>query len=156
MDTVTYPEPGVASYVVEHFVPLKLMLGDKAHSHLYRSNGIIWTPTAGFMDRNGTLHYQSPGYLPAPVFAQALRIGRARCLMAWTKNVEAAEELETAATMGEELAPEALFWLGVSRFLATRNTVGMWEAWNRLVTEYQESAWAARVYQNDPEARYRG
>jgi hypothetical protein len=146
MDTVTYPHPQVAEYIGSCFVPLRLMLDNRDHWPVFRSNHIIWTPTAGFMDRNGSMHYHSAAYLPPEEFLSVLRIGRARCLMAWTRSVEAADELEVAAAEQNSFAPEALYWLGVARFLARRDSAAMWEPWDRLTSFYPDSPWARRVY----------
>lgn len=143
---MTYPNPAVAAYVAANFVPVKLMLDNRQHWPVFRANSIIWTPTVGFMDRNGNLHYSSPGYLPPKEFLSVLRIGKARCLMAWTRSAEAAKELEIAASDDNSLSAEALYWLGVARFLERRATSGMWLAWDRLVELYPDSSWAKRVY----------
>lgn len=66
--------------------------------------------------------------------------------MAWTRMREAAHELEAAAEQRNTLAPEALYWLGITHFLEKRNTDGMWQAWERLQAGYPDSPWAARVY----------
>ncbi|HEX9989089.1 MAG TPA: thioredoxin family protein [Chloroflexia bacterium] len=146
MDTVTYPDPDVAAYLAELFIPLRLMLDNREHWPVFRANHIIWTPTAGFMDRNGSLHYHSVAFLPPGDFLSVMRIGRARCLMAWTRSAEAAEELDAAAGTGNSIAPEALYWLGVARFLVRRDSATMWEAWDRLVSLYPDTPWAKRVY----------
>ena len=143
---MTYPDPDVAQYVSARFVALKLMLDNRDHSRLYRTNSIIWTPTTGFMDRNGSMHYHSVGFLPPHEFLSVLRIGRARCLMAWTRSAEAVEELEAAASTENSFSPEALYWLGIAGFLTRRETARMWEAWDRLVALYPDSPWAKRVY----------
>lgn len=98
------------------------------------------------MDRNGALHYHSPGFLPPPEFLSVLKIGRARCLMAWTRSAEAVEELASAAEVTNTFTPETLYWLGIARFLQRRDTAGMWEAWDRLVELHPDSPWAKRVY----------
>lgn len=143
---MTYPQPEVTSYIEDNFIPVKLYINNKADQPLYRANHVIWTPTIVFMDRNGALQHESVGYLPAPEFLTTLRIGKARCLMAWTRLREAAVELEAAAATGDALAPEALYWLGITHFLARRETSGMWEAWDRLTSQYPDSIWATRVY----------
>ncbi|HUP27822.1 MAG TPA: hypothetical protein VM409_05255 [Chloroflexia bacterium] len=149
MDTVTYPDPQVSDYIERHFVAVKAMLDLRASAPLFRSHGIIWTPTAGFSDRNGVLHYQSVGYLPPNEFIATLKIGRARCLMAWTRSAEAAAELAEAADMETSFCAESIYWLGIARFLQRRDTAGMWEAWDRLVALYPESSWANKIYDRE-------
>jgi hypothetical protein len=143
---VTYPHPNVAAYIEANFIPVKVYINNRGDWPLFRAHHVIWTPTIAFMDRNGALQHQSVGYLPAPEFLTTLRIGKARCLMAWTRLREAAGELETAAEAGDALAPEALYWLGITCFLERRDTAGMWEAWERLQASYPDSIWARRIY----------
>jgi hypothetical protein len=146
---VTYPYSDVASYISTNFIPLKVMLNRREDWPFFRAYNMLWTPTIAFMDRNGAMHYQSPGFLTPADFLSMLRIGKARCLMPWTRSREAAAELETAIGAGGSFVPEALYWLGVARFLERRETVGMWQAWNRLSAEYPDSPWAHRVYPRD-------
>lgn len=143
---MTYPDAEISAYIAANFVALKLMLDNREHWPIFRANHIIWTPTVGFMDRNGNLHYDSPAFLPPDEFLTVLRIGRARCLMAWTRSAEAAGELETAASVENAVTPEALYWLGVAHFLTRRDSASMWEPWDKLVLHYPESVWAKRVY----------
>jgi hypothetical protein len=146
---VTYPHPDVASYIEANFISVRVYINNREDWHLFRAYHVIWTPTIAFMDRNGGLQHQSAGYLPAPEFLSTLRIGKARCLMAWTRLREAAHELETAAGSGDSLAPEALYWLGIARYLERRETTGMWQAWERLQAQYPDSPWAKRIYPRD-------
>jgi hypothetical protein len=146
MDTVTYPDEQVAAYIGTHFVPFSASMGVREHWPLFRSHHMIWTPSVGFADHRGQMHYDSPGYLAPAEFLSTLRIGRARCLMAWTRNAEAARELEEAAEVENSFAPEALFWLGVAHFLERRDSAPMYRAWERLTKRYPDSPWAARTY----------
>jgi hypothetical protein len=146
MDTVTYPDPAVSGYINASFVPFSASMGTREHWPLFRSNHIIWTPSIGFADHRGSMHHHSPGYLPPEDCLAALKIGRARCLMAWTRNVEAARELEDAAAQRGPMAPEALFWLGTAHFLERRESARMYETWATLVKEYPDSPWARRTY----------
>ena len=146
MDTVTYPDANVSAYITENFVPAKAQLNVREHWPLFREHHIIWTPSFGFLDRNGAMHYTSAGFLLPGEFLSLMRIGKARCLMAWTRSREAVAHLEAAASAADSMAPEALWWLGVARFLERRDTAGMWEAWNQLTAQYPGSPWALRVY----------
>jgi TolA-binding protein len=78
-----------------------------------------------------------------------LRIGLARSLTAWARYDEAAAHLSAVADdPANALAPEALYWLGVARYLQSRRRAPMMQAWNRLRAEHPASAWAARVPPN--------
>ena len=143
---MTYPQPAVAEYIRERFVPLKLLINNRDHWALYRANQVIWTPTVGFMDRNGSMHYHSVGFLPPEEFLSVMKMGRARCLMAWMRSAEAAEELEVAASVDNSFTPEALYWLGIARFLVRRDSSRMWEPLDRLTSLYPASPCARRVY----------
>ncbi len=143
---MTYSDPQVSHYIAEHFVPYKADMGDRASWPVFRANHIIWTPSVGFADRNGSMHYTSPGFLPPSEFLTTLKIGRARCIMAWTKYAEAARLLEEAASADNSMAPEALFWLSTAYFLERRDNTRMYEVWQELVRRYPDSPWAQRTY----------
>jgi hypothetical protein len=77
-----------------------------------------------------------------------LRIGLGRALTAWMRYDEAAAHLEAAAEPNNQLAPEALYWLGVTWYLQSRRRAPMMRAWRRLLAEHPTSIWAARVPPN--------
>ena len=143
---MTYPDPEVASYVADHFVPFRASMAERAHWPLFRANHIIWTPGTGFSDHRGGLHYISQGFFPPKEFLSTMRVGRARCLMAWARNAEAAHILEEAASVENAMTPEALFWLAAAYFLESRETTRMYETWEKLAALYPESPWAKRTY----------
>ena len=103
------------------------------------------------MDRRGVGHYQSPGYLPPEQFLSMLQIGLGRALIAWMRYDEAATHLEAAADAPNQLAPEALYWLGVAWYLKERRRAPMMRAWDRLRQEHPASLWAARIPPNQEE-----
>jgi len=146
MDAVTYPDAAVQEYIATHFICYFASMGRRDDWPLFRANHIIWTPSTGFADRNGAMHYHSPGYLPPDDYLTALKIGRARCLMAWTRAAEAARDLESVVASDNSMTPEALFWLGAAYFLSRRDTTRMYEVWERLSAQYPDSPWAHRTY----------
>lgn len=145
MGTVTYPDAAVEGYISEHFVCYYASMGRRDDWPLFRANHIIWTPAVGFADRNGAMHHHSPGYLPPEDFLSLLKIGRARCLMAWTRAAEAAQVLASAATTDNCMTPEALFWLAAAYFLERRDNSRMYEVWAKLSRLYPDSPWAHRT-----------
>ena len=146
---MTYPEPAVQSFVAAHFIAVKLILNNPADQPHFRAQRVIWTPTIVILDHRGVGHYQSPGYLPPPLFLPMLRIGLARAQLAWARYDAAAAQLAVVADdRASALAPEALYWLGVAWYLKERRRAPMMQAWNRLRQEYPASIWAARIPPN--------
>jgi hypothetical protein len=145
-DTVTYSNEAIAQYIGDHLTPYQAELGARATGPLFRSNHVIWTPSAGLADHKGNVHYLAVGFMPPAEFLSTLRIGRARCLMAWMRYGEAVAELEQAASAGNTMAAEALFWLAAAYYFAHRNTTRMYATWAQLRARYPESSWARRTY----------
>jgi len=143
---VTYSDPQVREYLSANFVGLEAGLDWRESWPLFRANHVIWTPSSGFADRNGSMHYLSSGFLPPSEFLTALKIGRARCLMAWTRSAEAQRELEEAVTVENAMTPEVLFWLSVAYYLERRDNSRMYDTWEELVARYPDSQWAKRTY----------
>ena len=149
---MTYPDPQVAAFIGERLVPLRLLLHDPAHQPYFRAHRILWTPTSAILDRRGVAHYQSPGYLPPPLFLDMLHIGTARAHLAWAGYDAAAALLAPVAdNAASALAAEALYWLGVARYLKERRRAPMMEAWTRLRERYPDSVWATRIPPNQEE-----
>jgi hypothetical protein len=143
---VTYSDTTIQGYLSDHFVLFEASIGNVEDRPLFRANHVIWTPSVGFADRNGSMHYLSPGFLPPSEFLSVLRIGQARCLMAWTRSAEAANELDEASAVENAMTPEVLFWLSVAYFLERRDSTRMYEVWERLNALYPDSPWARRTY----------
>lgn len=139
-------------FLAAHLVPLRLVLQHKADQPHFRAYQVIWTPTVAILDRRGTLHYQAPGFLPPNLFRDQLRIGLARAMLAWSRQAEAAELLESVAdNLDSALAPEALYWLGAAFYLREHTGAALMCAWRRLRDEYPASPWAARIPPNQEE-----
>jgi len=152
LDTVTYPQPSVAKFITEHFVPVRLLLNRSQDQIHFRTHRVIWTPTLVIADRRGVGHYQSPGYLPPELFLAMLQIGLGRALTAWMRYDEAAAHFEAiGAEQPNPFAPEALYWLGVAWYLKSRQRTLMLRAWNQLRMRYPDSLWAARIPPNQEE-----
>lgn len=145
---MTYPSPTVQHLIADELVPVRLYLNDRTQRGHFRSYQVIWTPTIVIADWRGTAHYHSPAFLPPDDFMSMLHLGLARAEMAWSRYPAAIARLEaTAAAGAESMAPEALFWLGIARFLKTRRQGAMAEAWAELRARFPTSPWAARASQ---------
>ena len=80
----------------------------------------LWTPTIVLLDPEGVERYRFEGYLPAPDYLARVTLGLGHVSFAM-KDWVAAEAWfhEVVEKYGEsEVAPEALYWEGVSRYKA--------------------------------------
>jgi hypothetical protein len=143
---VTYPDTHVSQYIADHFIPYKADMAERSAWPLFRANHVIWTPSVGLADRNGSMHHVAVGFAPPSDFLSTLKIGRARCLMAWTRYAEAGAILQEAAAVDNALAPEALFWLSTAYFFERRDSTRMYQVWEELVRRYPDSPWAGHTY----------
>lgn len=150
---MTYPSTEVQELIAAHFIPVRLVINRAEDRPVFRTYRVIWTPTIAVLDRRGMEHYQSPGFLPAHLFAPMLRVGLGRALAAWSRYEESAALLQQVTEdRASPWAAEALYWLGVTWYLQARRRGPMMQAWNRLRDEHPNSLWAARVPPNQESA----
>jgi hypothetical protein len=138
-----YPDPRVVSFVTEHFVPVKIDVR-KNPQPMDRLQA-LWTPTILLLDPDGVERYRLEGYLPVEGYLARLTLGLGHIAFA-TKDWVAAEAWfhEVVEKYGEsEVAPEALYWEGVSRYKA-----GDQSALGRTAQEfkqrYTDTDWAKK------------
>src|SRR5438128_11701957 len=76
MDTVTYPDERVASFVDKHFVPVKVNVKEKPDAAA--AFDVSWTPNVIITDDAGKARYRIEGYLPPEDFIGQLALGLGR------------------------------------------------------------------------------
>ena len=129
----------------DRFVPLRLDLyADRA---VVRPLNVIWTPTLLVADRRGTVHYRSLNYLPPADFLDMLDIGEANARLRWAEYDRAIELLAAvpARHPSGPLAPEAIYWQGISVYLKTHSNDAMYAVWQEILDRYPDSIWARRI-----------
>jgi TolA-binding protein len=98
-------------------------------------------------DSDGTERYRFEGYLPAEDFVAQLALGLGKAHFARGQWLEAEERfrgvLEPHAD--SEIAPEALYWCGVSRYKATGDASALQETAKAFQSQYPDSSWAKRA-----------
>src|SRR4051812_38037106 len=73
MDTVTYPDPRVAAFIADHFIPARLRV--KESPQLVQEYLVGWTPNVVIADDQGKIYYRVEGYLPPEDFLAYLSLG---------------------------------------------------------------------------------
>lgn len=142
---MTYPDPRVAGYLTEQFVPVRLMVPQSPEE--VQQHRVTWTPTLMAQDANGVEQDRWVGYLPPEEFLPRLKLARGRVAFNAGRFDDAAEIFEEVAREhGTSLvAPEALYWLGVARYKGEGKREGLMGAWKELWDSHKGSEWAKKV-----------
>ncbi len=145
MDTVTYPDNRVASFVSQHFVPAKVLVKDKPD--IAASYEVIWTPNVIVGDEAGKAHYRIEGYLPPEDFIAQLALGLGRYRLDRQQFAQAIHHFEGVSQrhQGTDAGAQALYWLGVARYKHSKDPAQLRPSWERLIREYPTSEWAKRA-----------
>jgi hypothetical protein len=126
-------------------VPIKIHI--KENPQGFERFGAQWTPTMIIADSDGTERYRFEGYLPPEDFVAQLAVGLGKAHFARGEWLEAEERfrgvLERHAD--SEIAPEALYWAGVSRYKATGDASALQETAKAFQSQYSDSNWAKRA-----------
>ena len=119
----------------------------KEHPVYFHRFDALWTPTVLILDSNGVERYRIEGYLPKDEFRAQLEAGLARVAFMSKNFAEAerryAEVLEKYPQ--SKVAPEALYWKGVSHYKATNDHTILGEMPGQFQEKYPESVWAQKT-----------
>jgi TolA-binding protein len=144
-----YPDPRVAQFVTQHFVPVRVHVKDDKDEfrRLGERFDSQWTPTTLVIDEGGTERHRIEGFLPTDDFLGQLALGVAKAAFA-RKDYSAAEQLyrDIVSTYPtSDAAPEALYWAGVSKYRATNDPSALGETAGAFARQYQDSSWAKKA-----------
>jgi len=141
---VTYSDLLVVTLINESFVPVKADL--EQNSALAFQVGALWTPSLNVIDGRENLVYRVEGWLPSSEFAAMAILARGHYFLRGKRYELAAEPFRDVSVNfpRSEWAPEALYYLGVVRYLASQNVEELKKPWNRLQRMYPQSTWSIR------------
>ena len=119
----------------------------KEHPAYFHRFGALWTPSVLVLDSDGAERLRVEGYLPREEFRAQLEMGLAR--VAFTHKRWADAEQMYAQVIerypDSKVAPEAVYWRGVSRYKATNDHTVLGEVASTLNERYQDSVWALKA-----------
>jgi len=130
---------------MDRFIPVRIF-GDK-QGDIFKKHLVTWTPTITIRDGEGREHYRFTGFLsPDELCARILLEGAKTALN--LKNYESAtnwlnEVIENYP--GSFAVPEAIFYLGVAKFLPDHNPKPLKEGLGILKKEFPQSEWTLRA-----------
>ncbi len=119
----------------------------KEQGEAFERFGAQWTPTILILDPSGVERHRIEGFLPAPDFLAQLKLGlahEARLLGDFAKAERLYRELADNPAAGD-VAPEALYWAGVSKYKGTGEAGALGETAQAFKSRFTDSAWAKKA-----------
>lgn len=126
-------------------IPVKIHV--KENPAGFQRFGAQWTPTVIIADSNGTERYRFEGFLPADDFLAEIETGLAKSDFANGRFSEAERRFRGIVERypKSEVAPEALYWAGVSKYKASNDPAALKETSEAFKSRYTDSAWAKKA-----------
>jgi tetratricopeptide (TPR) repeat protein len=144
-----YPNPKVAAFINEHFVPVRVHVRDQADEfkRLGARFSAQWTPTILIVDEGGEERHRIEGFLPADDFLAQLELGLGHAAFARSDFAEAERWFRHVieAYPDSDAAPEALYWAGVARYKATGDAGALAETYREFQKRYKDTSWAKKA-----------
>ena len=142
---MTYPDLYVATLLNEYFIPLQVNI-EKARDLVLRYRP-TWTPNLNLLDEEGAVVFHLEGWLPPSEFSAMLFLSRGHYFIRKKQYADAVpsfqEILQKFPT--STFAPEAFYYLGVSKYLTAHKVEDLVDAWKKLQAAYPSSAFAMRA-----------
>jgi thioredoxin-related protein len=134
----------VSKLLNEYFVPVQVNLQEAAK--LAAKYQVIWTPNLNILDGRENLIYHVEGWLPSSDFAAMLIIARGHYFLHKKKYEDATPNFHQVFEKfpTSDFASEALYYKGVSRYMASHEVEKLKEDWIMLQRFYPQSTWAMR------------
>jgi hypothetical protein len=151
-----YPDPSVARVVKEQFIPVRIHV--REHPELWQRIGdrfgVQWTPTILVVDPSGEERHRIEGFLPVNDFLAQLEVGLAKSAFANKRFADAEKGYRSVVEKypTSEVAAEAFYWAGVSRYKGSGNAEALGETARGFRERYQDSSWAKKASVWDPVA----
>jgi hypothetical protein len=139
-----YPSEPVATLIRDHFIPVRAHISTEGE--VFQRFNAQWTPTVIIADDKGVEQHRIEGFLETPDFLPQLRLGLAHAARArgdWSEAEQIYRELAADDSLGD-VAAEATYWAGVSRYKGTSDAAALGETASSLKERFPGSAWAKK------------
>jgi TolA-binding protein len=146
MDAVTYPQTAVSDAINAHCVPLQIDNTQPTAEPLLQKYRHIWTPDLRILEADGTELYRWNGYLPPFEFAPQLLVAVAHAHLRLKQFDPAIEIYEDVVKRFPTslFAPEALYFLGTSKYRKTHESTELLRGWHELEKSFPASEWTVK------------
>jgi len=144
MDAVSYPNAKVIDFFSQYLAPVRVLISSTPLPQQFK---VKWTPTFVILDSEGEEHHRSVGFLPPEELIPSIMLGMAKTQFDHEQFSEALPHLDRLITEypKSDVAPEAIYYRGVSRYKATNDASALKQAHETLQANYKDSEWAKRA-----------
>ena len=143
---MTYPQQPVIDVILAHAVPVQIDNSNSENNHFLHGIHHIWTPDVRVLHYDGYELYRFDGYLPPPEFmARSLcGFGMGYLRLKRFDQAEAAylDALRRFSTT--YAAPEAQYYLGVTRYRRDPDSDELLTQWANLRSRYPTSEYRVK------------
>jgi hypothetical protein len=143
---VTYPQPPVIDTIAANAVPVQIDNSKSENNVFLHGIHHIWTPDIRILDHHGFELYRWDGFLPPPEFQARALCGFAMAQLR-LKRFDRAEALYADVLTRFSTtyaAPEALYYLGVTRYRSDPNSDELLTQWANLRSRYPGSEYRVK------------
>jgi thioredoxin-related protein len=144
MDTVSYPNPKVIDFFAKYLIPVRVLINSKPLPQKFK---VQWTPTLVLLDEDGEEHHRTVGFLAAEELIASLMLGIGKSYFDREQYSDAEAILKQllAEYPKSDAAPEATYYLGVSRYKRTHDAGELKKTVHAIQKNYPQSEWAKRA-----------
>jgi TolA-binding protein len=144
-----YVDPRVVQFIGEHFIPVRVHVQQQRdeYKRLAARYNAQWTPTILLLDSAGEERHRIEGFLPADDFLGQLALGAAHAAFARGDFADAERRFRTVVERHaeSEMAPEAMYWAGVSRYKGSGDATALSDTARAFQDRYSNSSWAKKA-----------
>jgi TolA-binding protein len=109
--------------------------------------GVQWTPVLIVADSSGTERHRFEGFLPVDEFLPQLKFGLAKRDFSANRFADSERRFREIVEQypKADIAPEALYWAGVSKYKRTDDPEALKETAGSVQSRYPGSVWAKKA-----------
>jgi hypothetical protein len=143
---VTYPQDSVKEAITAHAIPVQIDNSDAKNNQFLHTIHHIWTPDIRIMHTDGYEMYRWDGFLPPFEFVPRLQCGFGLAFLR-LKRFDEAERcyLDVLRRFSTSFAaPEAQYYLGVTRYRRDPDSEELPTQWAELRSRYPGSEYRVK------------
>lgn len=143
---MTYPQTPVIEAIVAHSIPVQIDNSKTENNKFLHSIHHIWTPDIRILNHDGAELYRWDGFLPPPEFVSRTLCGFGMAYLRLKRFDQAEACYVDALTRFSTTyaAPEAQYYLGVTRYRRDPNSDDLLTLWANLRSRYPNSEYRVK------------